>query len=58
MEWSEDSKGRIIMIAKEDLRKTLGRSPDRCDAVVIALFESANRSRDWRPAAGEVVNPF
>jgi hypothetical protein len=40
MEWSEDGRGRIIMVAKEDLRKTLGRSPDRLDAATIALAAS------------------
>lgn len=37
MEWSQDAKGRIAMISKDELRKSLGRSPDRLDAGVIAL---------------------
>ncbi len=43
MEWSLDAKGRILMIAKEDLRKALGRSPDRGDAVTMALAASSGR---------------
>ena len=37
IEYSLDAKGRIQIVAKEDLRKALGRSPDRLDATVIAL---------------------
>lgn len=37
MEWSEDSKGRIVMIGKDELRKAIKRSPDRLDAGTIAL---------------------
>jgi phage terminase large subunit len=37
MEWGLDAKGRILMLSKDDLRKSLGRSPDRADAVVMGI---------------------
>lgn len=37
MEWSQDGKGRVVMLGKEELRKTLRRSPDRADVVVMGL---------------------
>jgi phage terminase large subunit len=45
MEYSLDAKGRILMIAKEDLRERLGRSPDRLDTGVGALARSCGRIR-------------
>jgi hypothetical protein len=47
LEWSEDTKGRIIMASKDLLRASLGRSPDRLDATTIALHASANSGRAW-----------
>ncbi len=46
MQWQEDARGRIVMIAKDELRKSLGRSPDRLDAAVVALAESSD---GWGP---------
>ena len=37
LEWSLDGKGRIQILAKEEVRKSLGRSPDRGDVVVMGL---------------------
>ena len=42
LQWSEDSSGRIIMLSKEDLRKVLGRSPDRSDPAVVGLYRAAH----------------
>ena len=41
IEWSEDTKGRIVIAPKELIRASLGRSPDRLDACTIALSVSA-----------------
>lgn len=41
LEWSTDGKGRIVLLAKTELRRALGRSPDRSDAVVIGLAGGA-----------------
>jgi hypothetical protein len=48
-EWTEDAKGRIVIGNKDILRAALKRSPDRCDAVTIALLNSAPSARQaWR----------
>jgi hypothetical protein len=38
-EWSTDIRGRMKATPKEELRKALGRSPDRADAVALAVWE-------------------
>jgi hypothetical protein len=40
IKWWVDSSGAIQVEPKEDLRKRLGRSPDRLDAVAMALWGS------------------
>lgn len=35
--WTPDSRGRVQIEAKDAMRKRLGRSPDRADAVAIAF---------------------
>ena len=37
--WREQSGGKVIIESKDELRKRLGRSPDRGDAVVMALYD-------------------
>ncbi len=41
--WRPTPEGKIRIEAKDDLRGRLGRSPDRADAVAMALWESAAR---------------
>lgn len=41
IEWQADAQGRLVIVPKDALRSTLGRSPDRADAVAIALAYSA-----------------
>jgi phage terminase large subunit len=41
LEWTLDNRGRIVMLSKEELRRSLGRSPDRADACVIGLAGGA-----------------
>ena len=43
--WSPNSKGQVALEAKDDLKDRLGRSPDRADAVSMAL--------DARPLPGK-----
>lgn len=38
-EWFKDARGRDKVTSKDDLRKKLGRSPDRGDAVCLAVWE-------------------
>ncbi len=40
MEWQIAQNGTIQILGKDLLRKALGRSPDRLDAVVIGLTAS------------------
>ena len=37
LRWKPDSRGRVTIEAKDDMKKRLGRSPDRADAVAIAF---------------------
>ena len=45
VEWQVNSAGRIQILGKELLRKELGRSPDRLDAVVIGLAQTVGGMR-------------
>lgn len=38
VKWSPDSKGRVAVESKDDLRSRLGRSPDRLDAVTMGVW--------------------
>jgi hypothetical protein len=41
VEWQVAQNGRVVqMVAKNDLKKLLGRSPDRLDACVMGLAHS------------------
>lgn len=54
-EWETQVSGRLKVTSKEDLRKTLGRSPDRADAVCLAVWEPmALRPRDGSDEAPDV----
>jgi hypothetical protein len=37
VEWQIEPKGRIQILSKDTMKTTLGRSPDRLDAVVAGL---------------------
>lgn len=39
LEWRTAANGRVKLTAKDDLRKTLGRSPDRYDALALSAWE-------------------
>lgn len=39
LEWKEDVRGRLKLTPKDQLRKVLGRSPDRYDALSLACWE-------------------
>lgn len=42
--YSFDQSGRVVIEAKDDARKRLGRSPDRADALVLALGDGIERA--------------
>lgn len=39
MEWKPDHRGRLKVTPKVDIRKALGRSPDRFDALALSVWE-------------------
>lgn len=46
-DWTLDSSGRIVVGSKDDVKKKLGRSPDRADAAVMTLaVQQGRRPRD------------
>ena len=53
IEWSRDQKGRIAILPKEELRRSLGRSPDRLDSCVMGIYASAGGVRRATVAFGE-----
>lgn len=55
--WSEDKAGRILIEAKADVRKRLGRSPDDADALLLAFYSprrggTVTQARDERLSSG------
>lgn len=51
VEWSINPRGLIQIASKDALRATLGRSPDKLDAVVIACWYGVPAlQRSWRQA--------
>ena len=48
--WRPTPEGKVRIEAKEDLKARLGRSPDKADAVVMAVAGDAARKK--RPTAG------
>lgn len=49
-EYSFDGKGRIVVEPKKAIKKKLGRSPDRADALALAVYEPAGMGVVWRPS--------
>ena len=43
--WFQHTKGVSKVTPKDDIRKVLGRSPDRCDALALAV---------WEPTSGQL----
>lgn len=39
IEWSSNVRNRLKATSKDDIRKTIGRSPDRADALCLAVWE-------------------
>ena len=45
--WREVSGGKIQIEAKDDIRKRIGRSTDRADAVAMAFFDERTALTGW-----------
>ena len=39
--WKPDERGRVIVELKDNIKKRLGRSPDRADALAMAVYDRA-----------------
>lgn len=55
LEWRTAINGRLKLTPKEDLRKSLGRSPDRYDAVALACWEPLSLRDEVSPSAQTIV---
>jgi hypothetical protein len=53
IQWSPNSAGQRVVEKKEDIKKRLGRSPDRADAVMMSTFVGS----DWQKLAAQSANP-
>ncbi len=49
VEWQINSQGKVQIVSKDTIRATLGRSPDKLDAIVMGLVHSVGiPGREWR----------
>ena len=54
IKWKPDSRGRVLIEKKEDMKKRLaGRSPDRADALMLAFAVPVKRGADAEDLYGE-----
>lgn len=53
LEWTQGPLGRIKLTPKREIRKKLGRSPDRYDAVALSVWEPLALREDPAPPAHE-----
>jgi len=51
LEWKQAINGRLKLTPKDVLRKALGRSPDRYDALALSVWEPLSLQDDLTPAA-------
>jgi len=46
LEWKEQANGRLKVTPKDQIRKALGRSPDRYDALALSVWEPLSLRQD------------
>jgi hypothetical protein len=51
LEWKQDVRGRLKLTPKDAIRKAIGRSPDRYDAVSLSVWEPLSLKEDLPPSA-------
>jgi len=51
LEWRQAPNGRLKLTPKDDLRKHLGRSPDRYDAIALSAWEPLSLREEVSPTA-------
>ena len=54
-EWSTDARGKLKATPKDKIRKELGRSPDRFDALALAVWEPLSLRDDLPESAPDRV---
>lgn len=55
LEWEQAVNGRLKLTGKKDLRKELGRSPDRYDALALACWEPLSLKEDLPDSAKKLL---
>ncbi len=50
-----DNSGRILIESKDSIKKRLGRSPDRADALVMAIYRGDVGRGDWAPGLDTLI---
>lgn len=50
-----DNSGRILIESKDSIKKRLGRSPDRADALVMAIYRGEVGKGDWAPGLDTLI---
>jgi len=50
-----DNSGRIVIESKDSIKKRLGRSPDRADAFVMAIYRGELGGGDWVPGLDTLI---
>lgn len=54
-EWEGQVRGTMKATSKDNLRKALGRSPDRADAAMLAVWEPSHLDDDSAPGVGNAT---
>jgi len=54
VEFDLDGKGRIKVESKKELKKRIGRSPDRADALALAIYSSGVTLAEWKQTATKI----
>lgn len=54
LEWRQVAAGRLKVTAKDEIRKKLGRSPDRYDSLALAFWDPMSLEQKIPPSAGPV----
>lgn len=56
-EWKQQQNGLLKITPKEDVKKRLGRSPDRYDALALSTWEPLSERENVSPSAQQTAAP-
>lgn len=54
LEWKQGANGKLKVTPKDEIRKKLGRSPDRYDSMALAFWDPMSLASDVPASAGKV----